>query len=135
MHSSHSNLGKLTSTDITGEGGSTHHIIKTCTHCFRDAAFSMLLRLRKVFISTATMKVDPAIIELLGLDPAKTSTASSGGSGFASTSKITTTLEDGTQKKFFMKSGTGKDADVMFEGMKCCQKVSHHFIIALSQAF
>lgn len=34
----------------------------------------------------------------------------------ASTSKITTTLEDGSEKQFFMKTGSGKEAEIMFEG-------------------
>ncbi|EDU50333.1 phosphatidylinositol-4-phosphate 5-kinase fab1 (PtdIns(4)P-5-kinase) [Pyrenophora tritici-repentis Pt-1C-BFP] len=39
-----------------------------------------------------------------------------GGSSFASTSKIVSQLDDGTQKAFFMKTGSGKEAEVMFEG-------------------
>ena len=64
------------------------------------------------------MKLDPAVIKLLKLDPENTSVTSTGGGGCSSarTSKITTKTEDGTQKQFFMKSGTGKDAEVMFKG-------------------
>lgn len=36
----------------------------------------------------------------------------------ASTSKITTKLDDGTEKQFFMKTGSGKEASIMFEGMQ-----------------
>lgn len=62
------------------------------------------------------MKLDSAIIKALSLDPAKTSVASHGGSGFTSTAKISTTLKDGTERQYFMKTGKGKDAEVMFRG-------------------
>lgn len=64
------------------------------------------------------MKLDPAILKLLGLDPATTSVSSAGGGGCssASTSKIVSKLEDGSEKAFFMKTGSGEDAKVMFEG-------------------
>lgn len=64
------------------------------------------------------MKLDPAVIELLSLSPSETSVSSAGGGGCssASTSKITTTLNDGGEKQFFMKTGIGKDAEVMFRG-------------------
>ncbi|KAF2157665.1 Ketosamine-3-kinase [Myriangium duriaei CBS 260.36] len=64
------------------------------------------------------MKLDSAVIKLLSLDPEKTSVASHGGGGCSSaaTSKIQTELSDGTRKLFFMKTGTGKEADIMFEG-------------------
>ncbi len=64
------------------------------------------------------MKLDPAVVQLLSLDPDKTSVSSAGGGGMssASTSKITTTLGDGRKKQFFMKTGRGKDAEIMFEG-------------------
>jgi hypothetical protein len=67
---------------------------------------------------TSIMKLDPAVIEILSLDPSRTnvSSASGGGSSSASTSKITTALEDGTEKHFFMKTGSGKDAEIMFKG-------------------
>ena len=62
------------------------------------------------------MKIDSAVIKALSLDPAKTTVAKHGGSGFSTTAKITTTLKDGTAKHFFMKTGKGKDAEVMFAG-------------------
>ena len=64
------------------------------------------------------MKLDPAVIEVLSLDPSKTTVSSAGGGGCssASTSKITTTLENGSKKHFFMKTGSGKDAEIMFKG-------------------
>ena len=62
------------------------------------------------------MKLDSAVVRALSLDPAKTNVKSHGGSGFSTTAKISTTLEDGTGKHFFMKTGKGKDAEVMFRG-------------------
>ena len=65
------------------------------------------------------MKLDPAVLELLSLSPSNTTISSAGGGGCsaASTYKITTTLDDGTKKQFFMKCGSGKDAEVMFKGI------------------
>ncbi|KAJ4269554.1 hypothetical protein NW762_001221 [Fusarium torreyae] len=60
-------------------------------------------------------KVDPAILEALGLDPANSAMNSHGGSGFASTFKITSE-RDGKPVNYFVKTGTGKDAEVMFKG-------------------
>lgn len=64
------------------------------------------------------MKVDPALISLLNLDAAQTTISSAGGGGMSSarTSKITTKLSDGSIKQYFMKSGSGKEAQAMFEG-------------------
>ena len=62
------------------------------------------------------MKIDSAVIKALSLEPAKTTVAKHGGSGFSTTAKITTTLKDGTAKHFFMKTGKGTDAEVMFAG-------------------
>ena len=62
------------------------------------------------------MKLDSAIIKALSLDPTKTSVASHGGSGYSTTAKISTTLKDGTNKQFFMKTGSGKGANTMFKG-------------------
>lgn len=60
--------------------------------------------------------VDPAIVEALGLDPEKTKMASHGGSGFSSTFKISSVV-NGKEKNFFVKTGTGKDTDIMFTGL------------------
>jgi hypothetical protein len=72
----------------------------------------------------STMKLDPAVVQLLGLEDAATSVSSAGGGGCssASTSKIVSKLRDGTQKTFFMKTGSGHDAKVMFEGV-CTMKL------------
>jgi chromosome condensin MukBEF ATPase and DNA-binding subunit MukB len=65
------------------------------------------------------MKLDDAVIKLLKLDAGKTTLSSAGGGGCssASTAKITSELSDGTKKHFFMKTGRGEDAKVMFEGL------------------
>jgi hypothetical protein len=61
-------------------------------------------------------KLDPAIIKALALDASSTTIASHGGSGFASTFKITSTI-DGKQKYFFVKTGMGPDSAIMFTGI------------------
>lgn len=61
------------------------------------------------------MSVDPALAEALGLDPSTAKMASHGGSGFASSSKLTG-LKDGNEVRFFVKTGSGADAEVMFRG-------------------
>jgi hypothetical protein len=69
-------------------------------------------------ISRQTMKLDSALVKLLQLDPENTTVSSAGGGGCssASTSKITSKDQDGREKTFFMKTGKGKEAAVMFEG-------------------
>jgi hypothetical protein len=65
------------------------------------------------------MKLDPAVIKLLNLNPEKTLVTSAGGGGMssASTCKVVSQLDDGTEKAFFMKCASGKEAEIMFEGM------------------
>lgn len=63
------------------------------------------------------MKVDPAVVKLLGLNSDGTTVSSAGGSSFASTSKIVSRLDDGSEKAYFMKTGSGKAAEVMFAGV------------------
>lgn len=80
----------------------------------------MLRTLRK-YLTTTTgkmVKVDSAITKLLNLDPSVTSMSSHGGGGMSSatTGKINTTLPDGRQKLYFMKTGVGRDAEIMFRG-------------------
>ncbi|KAK7746840.1 hypothetical protein SLS53_002028 [Cytospora paraplurivora] len=59
--------------------------------------------------------VDSAILEALGLDPQNAKQASHGGSSFTSTFKLTG-VKDGKEVNYFVKTGTGKEAGVMFEG-------------------
>ncbi|GAB7355986.1 hypothetical protein MBLNU459_g6614t1 [Dothideomycetes sp. NU459] len=79
------------------------------------------------------MNVDSAVSQLLSLDPAKTTVSSHGGGGCssASTSKITTTLEDGSKKSYFMKTGSGRAAEVMFEGEHASLNALHDAVPTL----
>ncbi|KAG9951941.1 Ketosamine-3-kinase, partial [Aureobasidium melanogenum] len=78
------------------------------------------------------MSLDSAVAQLLSLDPEKTTLSGAGaGSSFASTSKITTKLDDGTEKQFFMKTGSGKEASVMFEGEHASLSAIHNAVPSL----
>jgi hypothetical protein len=59
--------------------------------------------------------IDPAILKALSLDAVKTKISSHGGSGFSSTSKLTS-LVDGKEKSFFVKTGKGEESEIMFTG-------------------
>ncbi|KAK4662482.1 hypothetical protein QC763_603790 [Podospora pseudopauciseta] len=59
--------------------------------------------------------VDPALLSALGLEPTSTKLLSYGGSGFSSTYKLVSTKE-GHELQYFVKTGTGPDAEVMFRG-------------------
>ena len=61
------------------------------------------------------MRVDPALTKALGLDPSTAKMSSYGGSGFASTFKLTG-KRDGSEASFFVKTGSGSDSEVMFRG-------------------
>lgn len=67
------------------------------------------------------MKLDTAVLKVLKLDADNTTVSSAGGGGCssASTSKIVSKLHDGTEKSYFMKTGSGSAAETMFEGMHC----------------
>ncbi|KAK3690986.1 hypothetical protein LTR37_018888 [Vermiconidia calcicola] len=84
-------------------------------------------------MSKSIMKVDPAIITLLKLEPAHTSVSSHGGAGMssASTSKITAKLENGTTMQYFMKTGRGKEAETMFEGEHASLNAIHDAVPTL----
>ncbi len=60
-------------------------------------------------------RVDPAIVEALGLDPSNTKIHTHGGSGFTSTFKLSAKV-DGKEMNYFVKTGTGQNAEVMFRG-------------------
>ncbi|KAF2642947.1 Ketosamine-3-kinase [Massarina eburnea CBS 473.64] len=79
------------------------------------------------------MKLDTAVIKLLNLDPESTTVSSAGGGGCssASTSKIISRLSDGTEKCFFMKTGKGEDADVMFKGEHASLSAIHAAVPSL----
>ena len=69
--------------------------------------------------------VDSAILEALGLDPGTAKIATHGGSGFASTFKLSSTV-DGKVKNYFVKTGSGKDAEVMFRGKYTQEYIVDH---------
>lgn len=60
-------------------------------------------------------ELDSAIVKALALDISSTKITSHGGGGFASTSKITSTI-DGKENHFFVKTGRGPDSAIMFTG-------------------
>ena len=62
------------------------------------------------------MQLDSAIARVLALETSKTSVKTHGGSGFSTTAKIVSKLEDGSAKAYFLKMGRGRDAEVMFSG-------------------
>ncbi|EPE03766.1 fructosamine kinase [Ophiostoma piceae UAMH 11346] len=66
------------------------------------------------------MSVDPAIITVLGLDPETATIRSHGGSGFASSYKLTgRRLDAGSDAPlthYFVKTGSGPEAEAMFRG-------------------
>ncbi|KAI0407105.1 fructosamine kinase [Xylaria palmicola] len=59
--------------------------------------------------------VDSAILAALNLDPQTTKLTSHGGSGFASTFKLSSTA-NGKEVNYFIKTGAGADAGLMFQG-------------------
>lgn len=64
------------------------------------------------------MSVDPAIVSELQLDPQTATIHSHGGSGFASSYKLTGSPADdpSSQKLYFVKTGSGPNAETMFRG-------------------
>ncbi|KAI6088997.1 fructosamine kinase [Hypoxylon rubiginosum] len=77
--------------------------------------------------TTMAGKVDPAILEALALDPQATKIASHGGSGFASTFKLSSTV-DGKEKNYFVKTGTGSDSELMFKGEHASLNAIHSVV-------
>ena len=77
------------------------------------------------------MKLDPAIIRALSLDPSQVTVASHGGSGFTTTAKISTTLRDGAEQHFFMKTSNSKGAGVMFKGEHASLNAIHEAVPSL----
>jgi hypothetical protein len=67
--------------------------------------------------------VDPAIVGALNLDAGSGQISPHGGSGFSSTFKITG-KRGGQPVSYFVKTGAGPDAEVMFRGQltRCCQR-------------
>ncbi|KAK7537109.1 Fructosamine/Ketosamine-3-kinase [Phyllosticta citribraziliensis] len=80
------------------------------------------------------MTLDKAVAKAIGVD-ASTATASSaagGGCSSASTSKVTATLPDGSTKNFFMKTGRGSDAEIMFAGEHASLNAIHNVVPSLT---
>ncbi|RPB02625.1 Ketosamine-3-kinase [Choiromyces venosus 120613-1] len=69
----------------------------------------------------------PALLSALSLNPSNSTVKAHGGSGFASTFKIETETEDGRKERIFVKTGAGKDAEIMFRG-------EHESLNAIQQA-
>lgn len=73
------------------------------------------------------MAVDSAILEALGLEAQNTKQTSHGGSGFSSTFKLAST-KDGKQVNYFVKLGTGKEAEIMFRGEHASLNAIHNAV-------
>ncbi|CZR53835.1 related to fructosamine-3-kinase [Phialocephala subalpina] len=76
-------------------------------------------------------KIDPAILKALSLDAATTTITTHGGSGFASTFKLSTKDSDGNEKLYFVKMGKGKDSEVMFAGEHTSLNAIHSTVPSL----
>ncbi|KAH8726935.1 Fructosamine/Ketosamine-3-kinase [Phaeosphaeriaceae sp. PMI808] len=72
------------------------------------------------------MKLDPAVAKLLNLETATTTTVAS-----ALTSKIVAKFENGGEKVFFMKSGSGEEARTMFQGEDASLNAIHDAVPSL----
>lgn len=59
--------------------------------------------------------VDSAVLKALGLDENQTSISSHGGSGFSSTFKLSSVV-NGEPINYFVKTGSGENAETMFKG-------------------
>lgn len=59
--------------------------------------------------------IDPAILSALNIDKDDATISSVGGSGFSSTLKLSTT-KDGQPFDYFIKTGSGEGARIMFQG-------------------
>lgn len=71
--------------------------------------------------------VDTALIEALGLDANTAKMSTHGGSGFASTFKVSGT-KNGRDVKYFVKMGTGSDAELMFRGEHASLNAIHNAV-------
>ncbi|KAL8779037.1 MAG: hypothetical protein Q9194_001646, partial [Teloschistes cf. exilis] len=91
---------------------------------------------RKIYrrLHSTIMKLDTTVIQALSLDPDSTTVKSHGSSGFNATAKISTTLQDGTQKHLFMKTAPGKNAEVMFRGEHASLNAIHAVVPSLCPA-
>ncbi|KAF2751774.1 Ketosamine-3-kinase [Sporormia fimetaria CBS 119925] len=79
------------------------------------------------------MKLDPAVVQLLDVDPNNTTVSSAGGGGCssASTFRITSNSGDGSKRTFFMKTARGDEAAMMFEGEDASLNALHSVVPSL----
>jgi protein-ribulosamine 3-kinase len=75
------------------------------------------------------VNLDPAIAEAVGLDPTVTTLARHGGSGFTSTFRLSSVV-DGEEKVYFVKTGTDPSAALMFQGKMIGSRISFPRYIA-----
>jgi len=61
--------------------------------------------------------IAPTLLAALSLNPGTSTVKSHGGSGFASTFKVETETKDGRKEMVFVKTGTGRSAEIMFRGL------------------
>lgn len=83
-------------------------------------------------------QLDPAVARALSLGPDTVAEVTAhGGSGFSTTAKITATMladadgDGGRKKDFFMKTGSGPDADIMFRGEHASLNAIHAVVPSL----
>ncbi|KAI9652570.1 MAG: hypothetical protein M1831_006673 [Alyxoria varia] len=89
--------------------------------------------LRKLATSTAaTMKLDSAVAKALALDPSNASVSSVGG-GCSAASAYKITAKD-SDKQYFMKLASGKEAETMFEGEFASLNAIHNAVSNLCPA-
>lgn len=71
----------------------------------------------RIFLCPLAMKFDSAVLKALAVDASDVSVSSAGsGDSSATASKISAKLSDGSTQNFFMKTGNGKAAEIMFRG-------------------
>ncbi|KAK0122259.1 hypothetical protein ONS95_010509 [Cadophora gregata] len=75
-------------------------------------------------------KIDTAILKALSLDPASTTLACHGGSGFSSTYKLSSRASDGEEKLYFVKTGAN-GSETMFAGELTSLNTIHSIVPSL----
>jgi len=81
------------------------------------------------------MKIDPAILRALSHSPSNTTLSAHGGSGFTTTGKLSITLSDGSKRHLFLKTGAGRDSEVMFAGEHASLNALHTIQSLCPQSF
>ncbi|KAG5974828.1 hypothetical protein E4U55_008041 [Claviceps digitariae] len=72
--------------------------------------------------------VDVAILKALHLQDQDATISSHGHSGFSSTFKLTTRTENGRPKSYFVKTGSGEEAEQMFRGEHASLNAIHSIV-------